>query len=228
MEQRALGALGILAAAAALITLPTVAEAESSFAVKVSPFEPRNESEKKWAPNICADFPDDAMRLSILRANKEILSDVYCSSYNEGTAKLAQDALGKSYILKEYGEGRGTDATTEYLVVYAIEPTLEQVPADRFENVKPAKNGKLISKPRPPARKVRVPEITLIELARTEIFVPRWQEGDLKYIYHVDTPEGGGLKIELTAKVVPMGDQSNPNVCCVAKDATKVLQVDTK
>lgn len=65
-------------------------------------------------------FDDDSMTLVLTEGGKEIARRYFCSSYGKSTADVVTDARGISYVLLRYGEGRGTNATQEYLEVFGI------------------------------------------------------------------------------------------------------------
>ncbi len=67
----------------------------------------------------CGNFSDDDMTLIISEGTKT-LEHPFCSSYGKATANVVTDAHGVSYILLDFGEGRGTNAVTEYLDVFPI------------------------------------------------------------------------------------------------------------
>jgi hypothetical protein len=65
-------------------------------------------------------FEDDSMTLIVNEDGKELARHYFCSSYGKASARIIQDASGESFVLLTYGEGRGTNATTEYLAVYPV------------------------------------------------------------------------------------------------------------
>lgn len=72
------------------------------------------------------EFFDDSLTLIVSDGDKQILSKDICSSYGKATVKVAADAKGNNFVFLEYSEGRGTNATTDYLVVYHLGSSLEE------------------------------------------------------------------------------------------------------
>lgn len=90
--------------------------------------------ELRWHPNepsvlnrTGCDFIEDAMILVVTDDGKELVHEDFCSSYGKAAAKVASDKRGRTYVLLDYSEGRGTNATTEYLSVYRLTPNLPAV-----------------------------------------------------------------------------------------------------
>ena len=65
-------------------------------------------------------FDDDSMTLVLTGDGKEIARQYFCSSYGKSSAQVVTDARGTSYVLLRYGEGRGTNATQEYLEIFGV------------------------------------------------------------------------------------------------------------
>lgn len=65
-------------------------------------------------------FKDDERTLSIRDGEKEIAWHTFCSSYGNASARLVQAMSNESYLLLEYGEGRGPNAVARYLGVYRL------------------------------------------------------------------------------------------------------------
>jgi hypothetical protein len=65
-------------------------------------------------------FPEDNLKL-LVQDGKAVLAELpFCSSYGKASALIEQDALGANFVLLRYGQGRGTNATSEYLAVYRL------------------------------------------------------------------------------------------------------------
>ncbi|MBI2990977.1 MAG: hypothetical protein HYY47_02390 [Deltaproteobacteria bacterium] len=73
--------------------------------------------------NLCG-FSEDSRSLIVSNESKTITKYDFCSSYGTGSAAVAADARGRQYVLLKYLEGRGTNATTEYLAIFKIAPEL--------------------------------------------------------------------------------------------------------
>lgn len=69
-------------------------------------------------------FEDDSMTLIVNEGDKELTRQYFCSSYGKASARIIQDVRGESFVLVTYAEGRGTNATTEYLSVYHLAKNL--------------------------------------------------------------------------------------------------------
>ena len=65
-------------------------------------------------------FEDDGMTLIVSDAGKDVTKHYFCSSYGKALALLVTDSRGKSYVFLRYGEGRGTNAVEEYLIVFSL------------------------------------------------------------------------------------------------------------
>jgi hypothetical protein len=71
----------------------------------------------------CGGFSEDSLTLKIKDNEKEITHE-FCSSYGKADAKITKDAVGDNFLILKFGQGRGTNATSEYLSVYKIEENL--------------------------------------------------------------------------------------------------------
>ncbi len=58
--------------------------------------------------------------LAVFQGAREIDSHTYCSAYNRGGASLVTDARGGHYVLLVYGEGHGTNVTSDWLKVFRL------------------------------------------------------------------------------------------------------------
>ena len=83
----------------------------------------------------CGGFSEDSLVLTIKSKKAEITRE-FCSSYGKADAKLIKDARGTYFLVLKTAIGRGTHVTTEYLTVYRIERSLEELV--RFPVYKPA------------------------------------------------------------------------------------------
>ena len=70
-------------------------------------------------PPLCK-FEDDSMTLVVSDAGTEVTKHYFCSSYGKALARMVTDSRGQTYVLLRYGEGRGTNATEEYLAVFGL------------------------------------------------------------------------------------------------------------
>jgi hypothetical protein len=90
--------------------------------------EPQVTITPKWfdlnpAAKECGGFSEDSLILTI-KINKEEIKDEFCSSYGKADAKIIKDAHGDSYLILKFAQGRGTNATSDYLSVYRIDKNL--------------------------------------------------------------------------------------------------------
>jgi hypothetical protein len=69
-------------------------------------------------------FKEDNLRLIVLNGDKKITEHYFCSSYGNAKAKIEKDAKGISYVFLRHGEGRGTNARSEFLTIYAVSKNL--------------------------------------------------------------------------------------------------------
>jgi len=76
-------------------------------------------------PNGCG-FWGDSLTLSVIDQGKKILKKDYCSAYGKSKVQVITDTKAQNFVLLEYSEGHGTNATTDYLVVYALTKTLAE------------------------------------------------------------------------------------------------------
>ena len=67
--------------------------------------------------------PEDEVALVVARGGREVARKVYCSSYGLAKLWLKADAKGARFAIVSLGEGRGTSATSYYLVTYQLTPT---------------------------------------------------------------------------------------------------------
>ena len=70
--------------------------------------------------------PNDTERLAILEGERELFQHLYCSEHGWGGGRLVTDALGRHYVLLEYGEGRGNRNTSMNLSVYRFLESLDE------------------------------------------------------------------------------------------------------
>lgn len=74
----------------------------------------------------CGGFSTDSLVLKVKNNKKEITQE-YCSAYGITDAKIIADMRGVNFLLLKTALGRGTHCTTEYLTVFRIENTLEEL-----------------------------------------------------------------------------------------------------
>ena len=65
-------------------------------------------------------FQEDKLKVVISEANKILAEKSFCSSYGGAEAFIEKDATGIHFLLLRYGEGRGTNARSEFLSIYKI------------------------------------------------------------------------------------------------------------
>lgn len=73
----------------------------------------------------CGGFSEDSLILTINISRKELIHE-FCSSYGNADAKIIRDESGSNFLVLKFAQGRGTNATSEYLSVYKIEKHLEE------------------------------------------------------------------------------------------------------
>jgi len=66
----------------------------------------------------CGIFKEDDLNLIISDSGKDIASYRFCSSYGGAEVQIIRDKRNVDYVLLRHKEGRGTNATTEYLSVF--------------------------------------------------------------------------------------------------------------
>lgn len=71
----------------------------------------------------CGGFSEDSLILTIKTIKEEIKKE-FCSSYGKADAKIVKDAHGERYLVLKFSQGRGTNATADYLLVYRIDKNL--------------------------------------------------------------------------------------------------------
>ena len=106
-----------------IITALSIALAGLAFSA-----EPQVTILQKWSDlnpetKECGGFSEDRLILNI-KINKEEITDEFCSSYGKADAKIIKDTHGENYPTLKFGQGRGTNATSEYLSVYKINKNL--------------------------------------------------------------------------------------------------------
>lgn len=90
--------------------------------------EPIVSISSKWTEirpgtNDCRGFSDDKLILKIKLKQREITHE-FCSSYGKAEAKIVQDSVGNNFLILKHGEGRGTNAASEYLSIYPVQENL--------------------------------------------------------------------------------------------------------
>jgi hypothetical protein len=106
-----------------------------SIAITIEPASaaPQATIQSGWPPAFsfiskrCDGFAEDALSLIISENGKKVASDEFCSAYGEATATVVEDRAHTTYILVEYGEGRGSNATTKYLKLYRMDKSLSEI-----------------------------------------------------------------------------------------------------
>ncbi len=73
------------------------------------------------------DFVEDAMLLVIVDGGKELGREDFCAAYGRAKTEVVTDGRGQRYVLVEFGQGRGTNATTTYLSVYRLAINLLEI-----------------------------------------------------------------------------------------------------
>ena len=65
-------------------------------------------------------FLGDDMVLEVAQGDKVLTQYQFCSSYGKASAMVEKDYNGVCYVLLEWSEGHGPNATTDYLSVFAL------------------------------------------------------------------------------------------------------------
>ena len=65
-------------------------------------------------------FADDALTVEVRDGSTLLSAYSFCSSYGKASADLAVDVRGRSYLLLNYSQGRGPNATSGYLSVFRV------------------------------------------------------------------------------------------------------------
>lgn len=116
--------------------------ASSARAVPLVSIEPAL-PESGWSPAAACSsgFAEDDLTLRVSEKGKQVASTNFCSSYGKAKAHVITDKTGQTFILLEYSEGRGPNATTGYLALERLPDLLEVLriplswatgPAERF------------------------------------------------------------------------------------------------
>ena len=91
----------------------------AGLSVSISPKWPNFNPDAKE----CGGFSDDSLILKINKGGNEIAHE-FCSSYGEAEAKIVQDAHSDNFLFLKFGQGRGTNARSEYLSIYRVDNNL--------------------------------------------------------------------------------------------------------
>jgi hypothetical protein len=75
----------------------------------------------------CDGFAEDELRLIVSVQGAQVVKRDFCSSYGHASARAVTDKAGQIFILLEYGEGRGTNAVTNYLELLRLHPDFLEV-----------------------------------------------------------------------------------------------------
>ena len=175
------------------------------------------------------------MRLSIADDGLEILKMDYCSAYGKGAARLVRDAVGKNYVLLTHSEGHGTGIGIDYLDVYGLSRTVSNVPIDQ-DNVledRSKKNSKTLRSKSKMSRESGAQagaksEWVFTKFVRTEISIPIGMRSRMDYVYRIEKPKLGGLRLVLKRHTTSTDYDRNFGLCCVPAELTKIIQIDTK
>jgi hypothetical protein len=94
--------------------------------------EPQASIESGWSAaggtrTWCDGFAEDALSLIVSDHGKVVGSDQFCSAYGKAKTSTFQDRAKTTYVLVESGEGRGTNATTRFLTLYRLYPSLFEI-----------------------------------------------------------------------------------------------------
>ncbi len=107
-----MGALAPILCLMAAAPVFAAASASPGVAVRVEAGETSN-------PADC-DPADDAVRLVVSEGGRALAHHDFCASYGLARASMAVDGASRRFVLLESGEGRGTNAVTDYLRVYRL------------------------------------------------------------------------------------------------------------
>src|SRR6266568_7081240 len=96
-----------------LLTLgPVVANGEPAFEIVPD--------SKAFGCSQIYPFKEDNLKIVLRDGNKILAEQFFCSSYGLADATIEKDAKGHYFLLLRYGEGRGTNARSEFLNVYKV------------------------------------------------------------------------------------------------------------
>jgi hypothetical protein len=65
-------------------------------------------------------WKEHRLKIVVSDANKLLAEKAICSSYGEAEVVVEKDAKGIYFLLLKYGEGRGTNARSEFLSIYKL------------------------------------------------------------------------------------------------------------
>ncbi len=108
----------ILAAVVLAVLVPATAMPQTTVQItekKINGEYPKDE---------CGGFWGDSLILTIRKNNQKITDYDFCSRYGKADASVVKDALGEEFLILKFGEGGGTFALTEYLLVFRISDKL--------------------------------------------------------------------------------------------------------
>ena len=71
----------------------------------------------------CGGLSEDSRILRINDNGKEI-THRFCTSYGKADATIIKDSKGNNFLFLTFSQGRGTNATSDYLSVYRVEENL--------------------------------------------------------------------------------------------------------
>ena len=102
----------------ALLVLGSGSAAAESYSIAIEP-----SAEESLRSSYCP-FADDDQTLLIYDGKNVLSRHRFCTSYGKAEVKVINDAKGTPYVLLRYGQGRGTNAVTEYLSVFRVAKNL--------------------------------------------------------------------------------------------------------
>jgi hypothetical protein len=106
------------------LLLFNMAAASAALSVSIEDLPPCPEEGSK--PEFCTYSVDDGKRAVIRDGSRKITEYDFYSTFGDAKARLVTDRTGKTYLLLEYAEGRGTNATNYYLSVFLVQPELHE------------------------------------------------------------------------------------------------------
>jgi hypothetical protein len=74
----------------------------------------------------CDGFTEDRLKLVVARNGSTLDNFAFCSTYGNATTTIETDGSGRTFVLLRYGEGRGPNARSEYIMIFeASTPLIE-------------------------------------------------------------------------------------------------------
>lgn len=65
-------------------------------------------------------FKEDNLKIVVTEENKTLSEKAICSSYGDAFVAVEKDTKGIYFLLVRYGQGRGTNARSEFLSIYKL------------------------------------------------------------------------------------------------------------